>query len=148
MTALLIAGKIAGQLLKNKWFWIILAAVVIFIILRRKSDKIITKVDSRLGAQSGDWQEGTITEGRKRELEQYAQDVYDILACWYCMEGGEAELSKLQYLNDNELEYAARYYEDFVNDDETLYEDVDDEWLPATDIDDKLLTRLSKLGLK
>jgi len=144
-----VVGSGSKRLLSNKWFWIILASVIALIIIIRYYNKISTKVESRFGTQYGDWQEGTITSSRKKELEGYAQDVYDILACWYCARGAEDELQKLLYLNDNELEYTARYYEKFVSDDgETLYHDVDDEWLAATDADNKLLTRLSKLGLK
>lgn len=143
------AGKGAMNLMKNKWFWIILGCLVAFIIIRRYWNKISSKVDSRLGPQYGDWQEGTITPGRKKELESYAQDVYDVLACWYCIDGADQELRKLAYLNDNELEYAARYYEQYVSDNgETLYEDVDDEWLGAISTDEDLLSRLNKLGLK
>jgi len=136
------------RLLKNKWFWIILGTIVAIIIIRRYWDKVSTKVGSRLGPQHGDWQEGSITTGRKKELEKYAQDVYDVLACWDCASGGEKQLQKLAYLNDNELEYVARYYENYVGDGgETLYHDIDDEWLAGTDVDDNLLTRLNKLGL-
>jgi len=143
------AGKGAMKLLTNKWFWIIVGSLIAFLIIRRYWQKISSRVESRLGPQYGDWQEGTITSGRKKELEKYAQDVYDVLACWYCVVGGQEQISKIAYLNDNELEYTARYYEQFVSDKgQSLYDDVDEEWLPDTDVDDHLLTRLSKLGLK
>jgi len=147
--AVAMAGKGAMRLMSNKWFWIILGSLVAFLIIRRYWKKISSKVDSRLGTQYGDWQEGTITSGRKSQLEGYAQDVYDILACWYCIEGAESQLGKVAYLNDNELEYVARYYEQYVSDNgQTLYEDVDEEWLPAISTDEDLLSRLNKLGLK
>ena len=142
------AGAGASRLLRNKWFWIILFSIIALIIIRRYWDKMSTKVGSRLGPQHGDWQQGTITEGRKAQLQKYAQDVYDVLACWYCLSGGEKQLQKLAYLNDNELEYVARYYEQNVSDNkESLYHDIDDEWLGGTDVDESILTRLNQLGL-
>lgn len=143
------AGRGAMRLLSNKWFWIILGSIVALILIRRYWGKISSKVGSRLGPQYGDWQEGTITDGRKKELEKFAQNIYDVLACGYCMVGAEDDLLKAAALNDNELEYLARFYEQYVSDNgETLYEDVDDEWLPATDADEDLLTKLDRLGLK
>ncbi len=145
------AGKGAMRLMSSKWFWIILGSIVAFIIIRRYWQKMQSKVESRLGPQYGDWQEGTITSGRKSELESYASDVYEALACFWCnhLDVAEPALAKIAYLNDNELEYVARYYEQYVSDDnQTLYEDVDEEWLGLTSVDDDLLHRLSKLGLK
>ncbi len=147
-----VAGQGAMKLLQSKWFWIIVGSIIAFIVIRRYWDKISTKVDSRLGPQYGDWQEGTITAGRKVQLEGYAKDVYDMLACfWQCdwTDVGEKTLAKIAYLNDNELEYVARYYEQYVSDNgQSLYEDVEEEWLPGTSVDDDLEHRLSKLGLK
>ena len=145
------AGKGAKRLMSNKWFWIILGSIVAFIIIRRYWKKMQSKVESRLGPQYGDWQEGTLTSGRKAVLEGYAGEVYEALACVWCdhLDVAEEPLSKIAYLNDNELEYVARYYEEYVSDNkESLYEDVDEEWLPGTSTDEDLLHRLSKLGLK
>lgn len=145
------AGNAAIKILTNKWFWIIVGSIVAFIIIRRYWQKWSTKVESRLGPQYGDWQEGTITAGRKKELEGYAADVYEALACFWCNHATVAEpaLSEVAYLNDNELEYVARYYEEYISDNnQSLYDDVDEEWLPATSVDADLMHRLSKLGLK
>lgn len=146
-----IAQKGAQQtqaLMRNRKFWIIVIVIILLIVANRYWQKWRVKADSRLGRQYGDWQEGTITEGRKSELEQYAQDVYDALAIWLPIDIGDV-LAKVAYLNDNELEYVARYYEEYVSDDnQTLYEDVDEEWLGATSVDEDLLTSLDRLGLK
>lgn len=141
------AGDAAMKLLQNKWFWIILGGIILFIIIRRKWGKFTEKASSRLGAQYGDWQEGTISEARKSQVEGLAEELYDALASWYEWEA-ESELMQINALNDNELEYAARHYEEHLtNGKQSMYDDIDEEWLPATDMDEKVMTRLKRLGL-
>lgn len=144
------AGKGSMKLLTSRTFWIIVILVIVAIIIYRKSDYFLAKAKSRLGQQTGDWQEGTITEGRKADLETLAERMYaEIYSFTKQGEGGTiAALQMTNTLNDNELLYLARYYEDHTGAENSLWFDIDDEWLPQTSSDETLMARLSALGMK
>ena len=141
------AGQAAGKLLQNKWFWIILGAVILLVIVNRKWDKFMTKTRGRLGRQEGDWQPASITEGRKVTIESMAKDLQRSLDNFWEWESS-SEIEALLALNDNELEYAARYFEDVLTrGEQSMYEAVEEERLFGTNSDDQLEARLMALGL-
>lgn len=145
------AGAGSMKLLTSKTFWIVLGLIVLAIIIWRYSDRIITKGESRLGPQTGDWQEGTITEGRKKQLEDLAQTLYnDIYGSFNSSgDGSVPSMGKAAALNDNELLYLARYYENNLSQNgNSLWFDVDEEWLPFTSEDEGLMSRLADIGMK
>ena len=53
-------------------------------------------------------------------------------------------LENLRLLNDKELKYAGRYYRNMYG--IAMSKDLDDEYLPFTDEDEKAIARLIKLG--
>lgn len=129
-----------GKLMRNKWFWIILAILIVLLIIRRKSE--VWK--DKLAPVSGDFQSGGISEGRKKELETLAQNVYDEI------NGGWVTnyMYDLLPINDNELTYLAKHYKKYLSRNESLYTQIDNEWMWGMDIDEKIMTRLNLLGLK
>ncbi len=144
------AGRGSMRLLTSRTFWIIVILIIVGIIIYRKSDYFLQRAGSRLGKQVGDWQAGTITDGRKKDLETIAHRLYgEIYSFTKQGEGGTiAALQMTNTLNDNELLYVAKFYEDSTGADNSLWFDVDDEWLPQTSSDEVLMSRLSQLGMK
>lgn len=53
-------------------------------------------------------------------------------------------MTNLRLLNDKELKYAGRYYRNMYG--ESMSTDIDNEYLPFTDEDEKIIARLIKLG--
>lgn len=129
------------KIVKNKWFWIGLGLLIIIFYVWRNWDKL----KSKFGVITGDFQPGDITDKRKGTLESLAQDTYDSI---YSATGDTGDtLEKVNALNDSELDYLARYYKKALTRGNTLYEDVDDEFMPWDDVDETLMGKLNRLGL-
>ena len=129
------------NILKNKWFWIGLIVVIMLWVLWRNWDKI----KSRFGRVRGDFQPEPITTKRKGDLESLAKSAYDSI---YNALGDTGDtLAQVNALNDTELDYLARYYEDAITRGNSLHEDVDNEFMPWDDVDESLMGKLNRLGL-
>ena len=129
------------NLVKNKWFWIGLAALIVIFYLWRNWDKI----KSRLGRVRGDFQPSGISEKRQGELEKLAEELHGENTD---NKGDFIATCKIIKLNDSEIDYVARYYEDAITRGTSLHEDTDDRWGAFTDCDEDLMSILSRLGLK
>ena len=138
-------------LFKSKWFWIGLAALIALIILNRQWDNIksglkrltqrkdIVRTEEEIAA-------GDISEERKRELEDFAQELYAEIQG---ASAGTGLYSKLLTFTDLEVEYLSKYYRKHISGGVYLYEDVDEEWFsPFTNIDGRVMARLAKVGEK
>ncbi len=129
------------NIVKSKWFWIGLILLIIIFYVWRNWDKL----KSKFGVITGDFQPGDITEKREGVLESLAQDAYDSI---YSVTGDTGDtLERVNALNDNELDYLARYYKSALTRGNTLYEDVDNEFMPLDDVDETLMGKLNRLGL-
>ena len=145
------AGAGSMRLLTSRTFWIVVALLILAIIIWRYSDRIITKGASRLGQQTGDWQEGTITEGRKAQLQKMANDLYTAIYNTSAVPANARTtlMASAAALNDNELLYLARYYEDNLSENKnSLWFDTDEEWMAGVSADENLMTRLAAIGMK
>jgi len=146
--------SLINKVIRNKWVWIGLGLIVVIIILRR----VLPDMDiirSRYGRKHGDWQPGQegslfdhsggISDRRKGELETLAENMHKNIYSTF----GNARpvITKLLVLNDNELNYLAKYYKKELTRKNSLALDIDDEILWDTDKDEELLQRLYKLGL-
>lgn len=136
------------KLFKNKWFWIILISIIVLIFIRRNWSKWSFKAKGRFGPQHGDWQPGTITDARKSVLEGLARELYDaIYSGWGATIERGPIFNKVAYLNDNELEYTANYYKSAITKTNSLYYDVDEEYMPYSNSDEELMAKLSAIGV-
>lgn len=143
------AGSGSMKLLTSRTFWIVIALIILAIIIWRYSDRFITKAESRLGPQTGDWQEGTITEGRKNYLQELAKELYRVIYGWAWESEKIAAMRKASALNDNELLFLARHYEnDLSENGNSLWFDADEELMAYTSADEDLMGRLSDIGMK
>ncbi|MBN4061665.1 hypothetical protein JYU20_00525 [Bacteroidales bacterium AH-315-I05] len=150
---------VVAAILKNRWFWIAVV-ILIALILLNKYGRLI-KV--WLSPIRGDFQPGGITDKRKQELEDLASVAHSAIysstgnisipipiPAFGYISGGETDveevLNKINTLNDNELYYVANYYKKSLTKGNSLYKDIDDEWMPFVNIDEKLMARLTELS--
>lgn len=140
------AGSAALRVVTSKWFWIALGIIIVILIVRRNWNKISGKFErdfGNYGSHNGQPIED-LTKDRKLTLEKWAQDLYTAI---YTTGGNSAPLMAIALsLNDLELKYLAQHYKKAITRGTSLYTDVDDEIMPGTDVDEKLMARLAKLG--
>ena len=89
---------------------------------------------------------------RQAELQQMAHDALAamhtvILVGGATYTGREAMLERLLQLNDTELRYVATFYASINEDGTSLKQDVDDEYMPFSSIDEELVGKLNQLAL-
>lgn len=92
-------------------------------------------------------------QARQAQLEKMAQDTYTALNSTLMIggvtaTGREFQLELINALNDSELRYVAQFYENNASSTgQSLKQDIDDEFMPATDVDERLIARLNQLAL-
>lgn len=129
----------------------IVATVVVLVILYtvwKNWDKISRFMRRDRGR--GD-QQGSVSDTRKAELEAMARRLYaDIYSSWWTSRDADIYTATVQ-LNDNELEYLARFYEQTVTSGVPLGRDIDGEIYGPTsgvgDAPDRIVARLRQLAL-
>ena len=90
---------------------------------------------------------------RQAQLEKMAQDTFTALNSTLFLggvtaTGREFQLELINALNDSELRYVAQFYEHNASSTgQSLKQDLDDEFMPATDVDERLIARLNQLAL-
>lgn len=90
---------------------------------------------------------------RQAQLEKMAQDTFTALNSTLFLggvtaTGREYQLELLMVLNDSELRYVAQFYEHNASSTgQSLRQDIEDEFMPATDVDERLIARLNQLAL-
>ncbi|MFA5408075.1 MAG: hypothetical protein WC343_04810 [Bacilli bacterium] len=132
-------------MLKNKWFWYAVIAIIVLIILKRNMYVIKQWLRGRDVSDTNSL-EGNLDTVRKESLKGMAN------AMWEDMDGlnlsghDTALWNSVYATTDTELIYLAKYYKRYVRNGVSLYEDIGDELMPGTDIDEKIRTRLSKVG--
>lgn len=137
------------SLLKSKWFWIIIAILILLIIINKNWDSINSKLFERKITSYAKDAEGNvikISELDKPRLERLANNVKIADDDW--VSGGiyASDLQPINELSDQELEYVAKYYKQAYS--KSLYEVVNNATMPFTQSDEKLMTRLDQLALK
>lgn len=145
-------GQFIITLLKNKWFWIVLATIVGIMLIRRHWWKIRRTFKPKdIDLKEGETATGKIPEYRRNVITEVAQqirnDIYDtsVLGHNYAPYQ-EAE----EKFTDKELNYLANYYKKQLSDkNNSLYEDIDSQYYTQfyrTNYPAKLKTRLKKIG--
>ncbi len=57
-------------------------------------------------------------------------------------------LAEIYKLNDSQFAYGVKFYNKFLSLNTSFYDDLDGEAIPQSDIDEKILTRISAMNLK
>jgi hypothetical protein len=131
---------------KNKWFWIIVASIIILLIVRRNWSKI-TSIFQRDFGDYGDYKINENDEARLKELaENLYQQIYSNFSI--SIDKRAKYMTDALALTDTELKWLARYYRTALTKGTCLFKDVDEEWLPIDSVDEDLMARLAKIGEK
>lgn len=88
---------------------------------------------------------------RQAELERMAQDLYTALHSTLIIGGTTATgrewmLEQILVLNDTELRWVAQRYAE-ITEGTSLRQDLEDEWMPMSDLDERLIAKLDQLAL-
>lgn len=137
------------NILTNKTFWYGLGGLILLFILYKNWAKIKQLFGKDYGTYSqggGGYAPAGIPDGRKAEIEALAQELYDKIYGVTTFTDKETSFIKANALNDTELKYLAQYYKNALTRSDSLYHDVDSEFMPFTDEDEKLMSRLSALN--
>ena len=126
---------------------IIVLILVVMYLLNKSNQKFKVWFQSTFKGVQGDSVYAPISDPRKTQLEQMAEDLH--AGIW----GNEWNsvlanmMSNMNALPDNELTYIAQYYGNFLSPN-TMHYDIDWEIMPFEDADDQLLARLSAMNLQ
>lgn len=134
-----------GALVRNKWFWITVAVLVAFLVIRANWARLkhLFKVDR------GDYSDPPPGDSRQGQLEAMAREGYSLMDGWFNPLGNlgtQHWIERMLALNDTELRYIAEFFPS-ISDGDSLYAWVDDEALPTTDVDQQLMARLAQMAL-
>jgi len=146
------AGSFAGVLNNpNVLKWVIRIIIILLIVyVLRRNWWYIKNLFKRSDVRLEPGEKLFISDDRKSELESLALAINQDLksTSWYHITGHDHSLwtSITGQTSDNELKYLARYYKKYVSGGSSLYKDIDNKWMYSTDIDEKLMARLSKIG--
>lgn len=137
------------NILTNKTFWYGLGGLILVYILYRNWSSIKQLFGKDYGVYSGDtgtYTPSGIPEQRQAELKALAQELYDKIYGVTTFTDKETSFIKANALNDTELKFLAQYYKSALTRSDSLYHDVDSEFMPFTSEDETLLSRLSALN--
>jgi hypothetical protein len=147
-----------ANILRNKWFWIAVAIVVLFFLLRGPAARgwaALLRLSMKDGGDyakgftdgAGNEVTGAAADQRKSQIEGFAQEAFNQLnAAIVSPTGRERALEALVALNDTELRHAAKHYK-LLSRDKTLHQAVDSAWMPLSSVDETLLGRLSNIAM-
>jgi hypothetical protein len=139
------------NLLKNKWFWYAVFAAIIFYVIRRNWYNIQQFSAPSFVEPTKDDKGNTITitAERQKSLRKIASDLYLDIYGWNGWDNYDS-LEKANACTDAELKYVAQYYASVLNKankGESLYNDLNGEVMPFTQLDNKVTLRLAQMGL-
>ena len=140
----------AGEsIIRSRLFWYCVFTILLIILLKRFWFKIVELtspkyVESEIGI---DGQPVLVDNARRKHLRELAERLYNLVRSntgW----DTHQPLEECLYLTDKELQYLAQYYKGTLCKNlSTLADDLDGEiGLWVTDLDNKVITRLRKIG--
>ncbi len=137
------------KLFTNKWFWIAVATIFAIFFINKYWNEI-KRFFQRSDVDLEPGESKLISSDRKVELKAFAGELYQ--AIYATQNVGvsyrEDKFAEAVDLSDNELRYVSKYYRKSLTKDNWLYDDIDDETMPFTSIDEELMARLTKVGEK
>lgn len=143
-----------------KWVWAIVIIALLLIILRGPIRRGWASITNVLRRDAGDYSagltdgagnpvQGALADARLKELKDMAAEAYAQLnaAIVSPAEREKAVSDIADTTNDFELRQVAKEYK-VLSRDKSLYQAVDDAWMPFSSVDERLLGRLSKINLR
>lgn len=147
----IVALQTLADIIKSKWFWLAVFVVILFCVLRKNWANFVSWSAPSFVEPTVDANGNAIkiTKERYVRLRWVANEMYLKINSWIGWTDYKA-LQELALTTDEELKYVAKFYKDVINkiDGTSLYEDLDNEILPARSEDEEILARLLKMGLQ
>lgn len=133
------------DLLKNKWFWIGIGGLILLFIIWKNWNRI-TRFFQKRNIRFKPGESLYITDSRKQYLESMAKQAYDDIYNTPTFGHNELIYVEINKVTDNELLYLSEFYNDFLTRGNSLKYDIKDETFVFTDVNNKLIQRLNKIG--
>lgn len=136
----------------GKWqTWVILAAIVCAWLVYRNGRRWWAQLTNRDRGNYAGQSQVSANPAREAELEQMAQDVFVALNSTLMLggvtaTGREWTLERLLALNDTEIRWVAKRYAALAQG-RSLRGDLENEWMPFSDVDERLIAKLQQLAL-
>lgn len=142
----------ATKLLSNKWFWITLVVLIIALVVYKNGNRWWAQLTRRDQGNYAGQDAVEHNSARAAELQQMARDANTAInsALFFggvTATGREEALGKLLTLNHTEVRYVANFYKGISPNGTTLKNDVDDEEMPFSSVDEQLVALLNQLNL-
>ncbi len=139
------------NILSNKWFWIVLAVVIILLVIRRNWNQIKALTEPKYINTTPEPGTATTTNSSVSQndvLEQLARTCYADIYDTNAFSGHDLDVwDKVNSLSDPDLTYMAKFYKNAVTRGTTLFSDLNDEYFATSNINTRVLARLHVLGL-
>ena len=133
-------GAFLLQLVRNKWFWIVLAVLVLLLIIRSNW----ARIKGLFMRDGGDYSTPPLTPEQEEFIKGLVQELHVQIHKWPPAFGArEDAMRAMVNLNDKELRFAAQQYK-YVSRDESMYEAVKGETM-ISEVKRILLGRLSTI---
>ncbi len=136
------------KLFTNKYFWYVLGALLVFLIIRKywgKVERLFQPSDIEL--EEGET--GKLTASTESTLKTVAAGLYSDLYDTPITGHNLPFYKAVNDLSDTELKFLAKYYRKNLTQGVYLYSDIDDDWFPfTTNVDSMLMAHLAKIGEK
>lgn len=140
--------KTAVDLLKKPSTWVVIVAIVLAVTVWRNGRRWWQQLTRRDQGNYAGQPSVPSNPARQGELQQLARDTYTVINSVSNPFERERVLERVVALNDTELRYVAKFYQSSISESaKSLREDVLSEWMPFTDVDERLVTRLNQLAL-
>lgn len=143
-----------------KWAWVVLIIILLALILRGPIKRGWAGITNVVRRDAGDYSDrftdgqgqpvtGELAQQRLKELKDMAAEAYAQLnaAIINPAEREKAISDIADTTNDFELRQVAKEYK-VLDRNKSLYQAVDDAWMPFTSVDERLLGRLSKINMR
>lgn len=138
------------DLLKNKWFWVVLAVIIVVLIIKRNLHlvkKVSQKRDIDYISDVISISNSTDKEARKSFLKDLAQKGYvDIYDTPVFTTRAYDLWETIADLPDEDLLFLSKHYRQSITRGNSLYKDLNDEYFFLGNVKTRLLGRLSKIG--
>jgi hypothetical protein len=137
------------KILKSKIFWYIVIGLILFFFIKKRYNIWRLKASNTF-IKDRDYQvdeTGNVIAVRKEEMENLAQKLYTEIYGWGSWFNSDNDIYEEVYaLNDQDLEFMAKYYKNYITRGNTLYEDITSEYVVSS-INEQIAARLLALGL-
>lgn len=140
-------------ILSNKWFWIILGAIILLIILRKYGGSVIQSLKNLISPENIDFAPGEpviLSKQREEEIRAIGDLISADIEDTPVGSRNVAAYEAANALTDNELKFLAKYYKTLDSDEYGLWKAIDSEtyYFSAATEANKLKSRLAKIGYK